>query len=445
MTAQRSCPARWFHWSSRAAARCWAMTTCARSRVRLKPSASVSAIALALARAGALEDRHLRQCSVEGLALEQAPLLGGDGGRPPAARGGGAADGSRGGARREPPRSTAGRSGHRTPGPGARAPRARRQASRCLVGAAVGAADRLPSTPSARPTPVPTRVPAMSSRKARSPDVEEPSRTSGATLSSQVHLRGPAGLQTSAGRRAPTSCPPRPGATGSAATPASGREGVGRGPGAQPGEPAPTVGAVGAVGGGGRARWRAEARRAGLAQVAPGARRSTTQNVQPRGGVGQLGSGIQSSPGAHDDDGTGHPGGALKRTDMSTPLTRASTGPTLTSAPQSHGTTQKRSKSPKWSKRSDASGARPLSGTVRGRLGVDPDGHRHRRRPRWRHDDEHALPGPPHRPFERPHRSPAYAVTPPRAQASRSASAATIDLRADSPLATSAPASHGHA
>jgi len=35
---------------------------------------------------------------------------------------------------------------------------------------------------------------------------------------------------------------------------------------------------------------------------------------------------------------------------------------------------------------------------------------------------------------------PAYAVTPPRAQASRSASAATIDLGADSPLATSATA-----
>ncbi|KRB47053.1 hypothetical protein [Terrabacter sp. Root181] len=39
------------------------------------------------------------------------------------------------------------------------------------------------------------------------------------------------------------------------------------------------------------------------------------------------------------------------------------------------------------------------------------------------------------------HTPPAYAVTPPRAQASRSASAATIDLRADSPLATSATAS----
>lgn len=60
-------------------------------------------------------------------------------------------------------------------------------------------------------------------------------------------------------------------------------------------------------------------------------RSETVQNVQPRGGVGQLGSGIQSSSGAHDVDGTGHPGGALKRTDMSSPLTWTLREPTLDS------------------------------------------------------------------------------------------------------------------
>ncbi|GAA1504474.1 hypothetical protein GCM10009740_39640 [Terrabacter terrae] len=62
------------------------------------------------------------------------------------------------------------------------------------------------------------------------------------------------------------------------------------------------------------------------AVAAPGslAGSPTVQNVQPRGGVGQLGSGIQSSWGAQDSEGTGHPGGALNRTAMSdTPIDRA--------------------------------------------------------------------------------------------------------------------------
>ena len=43
------------------------------------------------------------------------------------------------------------------------------------------------------------------------------------------------------------------------------------------------------------------------------------------------------------------------------------------------------------------------SGTVRGRLGVDPDGHRPRSRSRWRHDDEHARPGRPRQAPRGPH------------------------------------------